>query len=345
MAHGLDGKFSQMAFVGQTPWHGLGVKVDEDCTPTEFMQACGCDWEVDMAPLQVPQGSIEIQKTVSEEIDGVMVDRQILSPLPAMTVPNRAVYRKDNGSILGVVGPRYTPLQNVHAFDWFAPFIESGECSFHTGGALFDGQKIWALAQINRESSEIVKGDSVAKFLMLSNSHDGTTAIRVGFTPIRIVCANTLAMAHGNSASKLIRIRHTAKSKTSLDNIREIINTANSEFEATAEQYRLLASRQFNQADVLKYVKQVLEIKEDATSKKGVTQAQNRIDEMMTLIEGPRQNLPGVRGTWWAAYNGVNEFFNYKAGNTNSSRLDNLWFGTTAGKNADALKLALEMAA
>ena len=341
MASGLDGQFSQMAFVGETPWHGLGVKVDGDCNPADFMRAAGCDWEVDMAPLEIPQGTISLPKTVSDA-DGN--ETQIDAPLGAIRVPNRAVYRTDNGKVLGVVGPRYQPLQNVHAFDWFKPFIDSGECQFHTGGCLWDGQKIWALAQINRETSEIVKGDNVAKFLMLSNSHDGTTAVRVGFTPIRIVCANTLAMAHNSDASKLIRIRHTSRTQNALEQVRDIINVANQEFEATAEQYRLLASRMFNQEDIRSYVKQILSIEDDATTKKGQTQAQNRIDEMLALIEGPRQNLPGVRGTWWAAYNGVNEFWNYAAANNKSNRMDNLWFGTTATKNRNALKLALQMA-
>ena len=58
---------------------------------------------------------------------------------------------------LGVVGPRYVPLQNKDAFEWFQPFVDAGECSLHTGGSLSGGQKVWALAQLNRDPSEIVK--------------------------------------------------------------------------------------------------------------------------------------------------------------------------------------------
>ena len=157
-----------MMFVGETPWHGLGNKVDDGVNVNDAIVAAGLDWEVGLKDLQT--------------IDGVPVS-------------HRATYRKSDGSILGVVGPRYTPLQNRDAFDWFQPFLDANECAIHTAGSLHYGQKVWVLAQLNRDNSEIVSGDEVCKFILLSNSHDGTTAIRVGYTPIRVVCVNTLAFA------------------------------------------------------------------------------------------------------------------------------------------------------
>jgi hypothetical protein len=87
----------------------------------------------------------------------------------------------------------------------------------------------------------VAPGDEVEKYLLLSHGHDGSLAVRVGFTPVRVVCANTLSMAHGSDASKLIRVRHSKSLHENLANIREVMNLANAEFEATAEQYRLLA--------------------------------------------------------------------------------------------------------
>ena len=306
----------QMMFVGATPWHGLGNKVEADIGIEDAIVSAGLDWEVGLKDLQT--------------IDGVPVN-------------HRATYRKSDGSILGVVGPRYTPLQNKDAFDWFQPFLDAGECGIHTAGSLHSGQKVWVLAQLNRDNSEIVRGDEVGKFILLSNSHDGTTAIRVGYTPIRVVCVNTLAFAHSHSDSKLIRIRHTRSSKNNLEQVRDIMDNINAGFEATAEQYRFLASKNFNQADINRYVKIMLGIEGtvDADIK---TRTRNIMDEILALVEGPKQSATNVRGTWWAAYNGFNEYLNYNKGRTEDNLLDSLWFGANANDNNKALNKALEFA-
>ena len=307
----------QMMFVGATPWHGLGNQVESDITVADAIVAAGLDWEVGLKDLQT--------------VDGVPVN-------------HRATYRKTDGSILGVVGPRYTPLQNRDSFDWFQPFLDAGECALHTAGSLHSGQKVWVLAQLNRDNSEIVTGDEVSKFILLSNSHDGTTAIRVGYTPIRVVCANTLAWAHSNTNSQLIRIRHTRSSKSNLENVRDIMDNINAGFEATAEQFRFLASKDFNQADILRYVKTLLGIEKvvDADIK---TRTRNILDEIIGIItDSPEQAMVGTRGTYWAAYNGYNSYLNYVKGRTEDNRLDSLWFGAGSNENIKALNLAVEFA-
>lgn len=307
----------QMMFVGATPWHGLGNKVDADIGVEDAIVSAGLDWEVGLKDLQT--------------VDGVPVN-------------HRATYRKTDGSILGVVGPRYTPLQNKDSFDWFQPFLDAGECSIHTAGSLHSGQKVWVLAQLNRDNSEIVSGDDVSKFILLSNSHDGTTAIRVGYTPIRVVCVNTLAMAHSKgSGSQLIRIRHTRSSKNNLEQVRDIMDNINAQFEATAEQFRFLASKNFNQADIRRYVKTMLGI-EGTVDGDIKTRTRNIMDEILALVEGPKQSATNVRGTWWAAYNGYNEYLNYNKGRTEDNRLDSLWFGANANDNIKALEKAMEFA-
>ena len=305
-----------MFYTGATPWHGLGEKLEEAPTISEAIEASGLDWEVGTKDL--------VTKDFQE-------------------VPAKATYRKSDNAILGVVGPRYVPLQNRDAFDWFQPFIDNGECSLHTGGSLSDGQKVWVLAQLNRDPSEIVPGDEVQKFILLSNSHDGTTSIRVGYTPIRVVCVNTLAAAHQKGVSQMLRIRHTASSKVNLDNVRDIMDNINMQFEATAEQFRFLASKNFNQHDVRKYVKVLLGC--DKTHDDDLkTRTRNTIRKVMTCIEWQKQDLPGVRGTWWAAYNGFIEYLNYEKGRSNNNRMESLWFGQAGASNMQALNLATEMA-
>ena len=121
------------------------------------------------------------------------------------------------------------------------------------------------------------------------------------------------------------------------------MDNINAQFEATADQFRFLASRDFNQADVRKYVKTLLGI--DKKAEEDIkTRTRNILDEVLATIEGPKQSMAGVRGTWWAAYNGYNEYLNYTKGRTTSNRMESLWFGQNGTENTKALNLALDMA-
>lgn len=318
MAHALEinnGRAS-MFYVAETPWHGLGQKVDENVTIEEGIDAAGLNWTVELHDMVTTSG---------------------------LVVKDKAMVRSDKNVVLGTVGPRYTPLQNRTAFDFFQPYLDAKECHLHTAGSLHEGRKVWVLAKINRDNMKIVKNDEVAKFVLLSNSHDGTTSIRVGYTPIRVVCANTMAQAHGRGTSSLIRIRHTRSSKLNLEQVRETMNLIDATFEATAEQYRFLASRNFNQRDIQAYVKRMLDVAETPDEDIS-TRTKNIIADVMERIDGPMQSIDGVRGTWWAAYNGVNERLNYEAGRNASNRMDSLWFGANATLNDRALTTALEFA-
>lgn len=312
MSHAVENMFS----VKETPWHGLGEILQEAPTISEAVELSGLNWEVGLKDLVT--------------VDGI-------------PVPNRATYRKTDGSILGVVGPRYTPLQNQEAFDWFQPFLDSNECELHTAGSLHEGKKVWVLAKLNRDNSEIVKDDEVSKFVLLSNSHDGTTAIRVGFTPIRVVCANTMAMAHSKGVSQLLRVRHTRGVSINLEKIREIVNTVNASFEASAEQFRFLASRQVNSRDLDKYVKILVGV-DNKPDNEIKTRTKNILDDIMNRFYAPNQQLPGMAGTWWGAYNAYNEYLNYEKGRNVDNRLDNLWFGTGVADNLKALETATTFA-
>jgi len=258
-------------------------------------------------------------------------------------VDHRAVRRTSDGRILGVVGPRYVPLQNEDAFAWFQPFLDAKEAALHTAGSLRQGSRVWVLAKLNRTPLEIAPGDEVEKYLLLSHGHDGSLAVRVGFTPVRVVCANTLAMAHGSDASKLIRLKHTKDIHQNLASIREVMDLANQQFEATAEQYRLLARKSINQADLRKYVERVLGVKDDEEPS---TRMKNVMEEIIALAESGRGNaLPVVSGTYWSAYNGVTEWLSYQRGRNQENRLNSLWFGDSAAMNKHALETAWAMAA
>ena len=318
MSHQVENMF----FVGATPWHGLGVQLDNPPTVADGIKQAGLDWQVGL-----------------RECFADVLGQGFMQEVPA-----RAVVRETDGSILGVVGERYRPLQNVDAFGWFQPLLNSGECSLHTAGSLCEGRRVWILAKLNREAAEIAPGDTIEKFLLLSNSHDGTLAIRVGFVPIRVVCANTLRLAHDSKESSLCRILHTQSARGTLDLLRETVNLADAAFEATAEQYRRLAATKINQTDLRRYVKTVLELDLD-DDRKIPTRSKNIVAEIIATANGGTGNSrPETRGTLWTAYNGVTEYLGTSRGRNNDSRLNSLWFGDSANVSQRALDLAIQFA-
>lgn len=298
--------------------HGLGTPLAEEDL-YDWQRASnksGLDWETELVPLLTADTQAKVE--------------------------HQAVRRKTDGRVLGVVGPRYTILQNKDAFRWFQPFLDAKEAALHTAGSLQEGSRIWVLAKLNRSPLVIAAGDEVEKFVLLSHGHDGSLAVRVGFTPIRVVCANTMALAHRTDASKLIRLKHTKDLHENLENIREIMNVANQEFEATADQYRLLARKSINQADLSRYVKKVLKVENENDLS---TRMKNTIQEIIGRCEsGMGNNLPSISGTYWAAYNGLNEWLGYHRGHNQQNRLNSLWFGDSANMNRFALETAMTMA-
>lgn len=318
MAHRVE----SMMFKGQRPWHQLGVEIPEDhqLDVESAMSAAGLNWDVGLVPLSIAK------------------DKGVPAELVGQKVPNRAVIRKTDNRVLGVVGPRFHPLQNLDAFKWFQPFLDSEEASFETAGSLCGGERVWVLARINRDPLVIQKNDEVLKYLLLSNSHDGPLAVRVGYSPVRTACANTLSMAHSNSASKLIRFRHSAALQKNLENIRETIDTVDRAFVASAEQFRLLVNRGINQADLENFVQISLKIPEDHG--KISTRSKN-------IMEGVYRRFEVESGpsNWWKAYNAVNWYLNHEQGNKPDTRLNSLWFGTSAKTNHEALTLALKLSA
>ncbi len=315
-----------MAYFGATPWHGLGNKIEQDkiYDLKAGIEASGLGWEVEAQALQTVG-------TVDAEGNPVH-----------LSVDSRAIVRKSDNRVLGVVGKAYEPLQNADMFSFFQDWLDARVCHLHTAGSLFEGEKVWVLAGINSPNMEVVKGDEVSKFILLSNSHDGKNAVRVGFTPVRVVCANTLRMAFHDEASKLIRVRHSKEVKNNVDKIKEIMNLANEQFEATLEQYCFLAGQQVKVADLEKYVKITFgydQTKDDELS----TKAKNIIKRILETIDsGVGQDK--ARGSWWWAYNGLNNYLNYSDGRTADSRMGKLWFGTNAEVNSKALELAVKMA-
>ncbi len=278
----MPANVENMFSVKQVPWHRLGTVLDQAPKDIrEAMKLAGLDWTVERIPVPVCQGC-----TIAED-DNVVMGHYFIR---VENVDGEVSRRQ-----LSIVGPNTHALQNVDAFDFFQPFLDDGTAELETAGSLDNGRRIWVMATIKDGHDVIVPGDETLRFLLLSNSHDGSMAVRVGFTPVRVVCANTLAVAHSNKASKLIRIKHAKDVKANVDALRETIDLANKEFSATVDQYRYLAHAPINQRDLQKYVRQVLEIDEEADTKlHGKTQ--NMLDAVIDSYTEQRALVAAMLG-------------------------------------------------
>ena len=331
MAHEIMENDSMFSVI-ETPWHGLGKVLDSPPTIEEGLITAGLDWTVTPRPLyaRVPVGDY----------------------LRATPVDYQAIQRDDTGEILGVVGPAYQPLQNKEAFDVFGPLVEDGSLFLETAGSLKNGRRVWVLAKINADSADIGKGDEIKPYVLLSTSHDGTMAARLGFTPIRVVCNNTLSYAESSGASKLVRVFHKGDIAGGLAALRETLDLTKATFTTTIEKYRYLASKEISVADLEKYVKITFmpEFEEELKRAQDVEEAIEMIltptqKKVIDLFENGRgSDLPKAR-TWWGAYNSINEWLNYMKGRDQDNRLNGLWFGDGYNFNRVALDNAIRMAA
>ncbi len=314
MAHLVE----SMMYVGKTPWHGLGIPIPEDkkISIREAIVTAGLDWKVELRHLFTENSQGKITAGILDQF---------------------AVCRASDDACLGIVGPDYLPLQNEDALKWFQPFLDAGEATLETAGSLKGGKHVWGLAKIRDGNMNVGKKDAVAHYILLSNAHDGSVAVRVGFTPIRVVCNNTLTMAHASKASQLLKVRHTQNLLLNLEMVREIMNVARHEFSATVEQYRHLQRRGIDARGLEKYVRVVFSLPDE----KG---GRDLIHNIIYLFENGRGHQEAGY-TYWGAYNAVTEYLNYFRGKTQDNTLSSLWFGESTNINKQALSVALKMAA
>ena len=293
----------------------FGIEVPEHARRDHSLAitSTGLDWPVECRPL-ITMGK-----------DG-----------PIALESHRAIIRATDDRVLGVCGKDYHPLQNRDQMDWFQPFLDAGEAELDTVGSLNDGKKIWAFAKLNLPDAEIIPGDSIGKFLLLSNSHDFSTSIRASLIPHRFSCGNALNSMERSSLS-LFRVRHNSKAVTTLADIRKTIQEAQKEFGSVVEKFRKLASVQLTPGCSFDYINRVFEIPEGSNS--------SIVKEIETHMEtGRGTNIPGVKGTWWGLYNSVTEYLNYDACRTEDARLNHLWYGRGTKISQRALEIAIALA-
>jgi phage/plasmid-like protein (TIGR03299 family) len=262
MSHNIyvnEGKAS-MFYVGEAPWHRLGTRLEHPATAEEAIESAGLDFTVKLKPV----------KTV--------VNRK------QMVIPNTfATVRQDTGAILGVVGSRYQPIQNKNAFAFFDPLVSSDEAIYHTAGVLGKGERIWILAKLPNYI-RVGKNDIVNKYLLLTNSHDGSSLVRAKLTPIRVVCSNTLSVALTGSEQE-VRIRHTANALNRLEEAHKLLGLTNTLYKELDAIFNRMALKKITDKQLMDYVKTLIPSNPDAAYQ---TRNENIREAILEAIYGVR---------------------------------------------------------
>ena len=289
MAHNLaqtNGK-TAMFYFGEAPWHKLGTKLENPATAAEAIEAAGLNYGVELVPLQTQAG---------------------------IPVPQRkGVIRSDTKQVLGTVGKDYVPIQNREAFQFLDSLVADNALRFHTAGALGKGEKIWMLAKLPGHIRVKNSDDITDKFLLLHNSHDGSSCLRVHFTPIRVVCQNTLAVAERNGHGQGCSLRHRGELEAQIREAQRVLGLADNFSNDLQPKVDLLASYYPTQDEIQKFFETLYPDPEDGNP----SRAENVRTELSRLFdEGIGQDIPGIRHSAWAALHAVTEYVDHRAGAT-----------------------------
>jgi len=226
-----------MFSVRQTPWHGQGLVVEDAPTSEDAIRLAGLDWKVEQKEMFLADGT---------------------------KIPDAfANVRDKDNRVLGVVGNRYSIVQNSEAFSFTDSLIGEG-CQYETAGSLRDGKQIWLLAHLP-EAIQIA-GDDVMPYLCFTNTHDGTGSVKVFTTGIRVVCNNTLNQALSN-AKRTWSVRHTGSIETKLAVATETLNLANNYMAELKKECEELALKPVDKDKVIEFIKFVVPEEDDMSQR------------------------------------------------------------------------------
>ncbi|GAA5089308.1 hypothetical protein GCM10023210_13960 [Chryseobacterium ginsengisoli] len=332
MAHNLNfndntGKYSFFS-VKEKAWHGLGQILEQHPTSEEAIKYAGLDYEVLKKPAFIKGEPLSIGDN-GEIIEG-----------EDMIIPDRfGTYRSDTKQAFATVGSDYHIVQNREAFSFFDAIVGGGDgILYENAGALGNGERIFITAKLP-DYIRVGNGDDVVeKYIFLTTSHDGSGSITAAFTPIRIVCQNTLNASLRNM-SNVVRIRHTSGAKQRLEDAHKVMGLANrmsTEMEGIFNQW---AKVKVNDVEVKKLIqlalcpnKETLKHLQNGNDDEISTVFKNTVEDAFAYaMMSDTQMMETTKGTLFGAYNAVTGYFqNVRSYKDNEAKLQSIIMGGTA---------------
>jgi phage/plasmid-like protein (TIGR03299 family) len=343
MAHNINetnGKFSFFS-VREKAWHGLGQIVEQYPTSAEAIQYAGLDYTVEKRPLFTNSLSNELTEIVTPESQS------------KIDVPNfYATVRTDNNGVLGVVGRDYEVVQNINAFEFFDAIVGGGDgILYETAGALGNGERIFITAKLPGYI-KVGKQDMIEQYLFLTTSHDGLGSITAAFTPIRIVCNNTLNAAMRNHSNS-IKIRHTASANDRLKQAHHLMGISGTMADELESVFNHWSQVRITDKQVKKLIQVAMAPNKEVVSNlelglldKLSTTYTNIVDSVYEYALGnPTQQMETTAGTVFGAYNAITGYFqNVRKFGNGEAKFKSIMDGTAKQRGQLAFDLCRDFA-
>lgn len=318
--------------VKEKAWHGLGQIVSDYPTNAEAIKHAGLDYTVEKRPL------------FTYDNDCMLYGIEGNLRTPRIEVPNfHATMRTDTEQVLGVVGKDYEVIQNIDAFSFFDAIVGGDGIQYETAGALGKGERIFITAKLP-DYIKVGSDDLIEKYLFLTTSHDGYGSITAAFTPIRIVCANTLNAAMRNHSNS-IKIRHTANAKERLEQAHKVMGISNNLSKELEGIFNQWAKVRITDLEVKRLIqlamvpnKEVLQNIQKGQTDELSTCFKNMVENVYEYALGsPTQQTETTKGSVFGAYNAVTGYFqNVRVYKDDETKLKSLLFGGTGQQRTQA---------
>jgi len=309
--------------VKEKPWHNLGLIVEDYPTSAEAIAHAGLDFEVEKRRLFTPSSPIVTQDFITAG---------------KLDIPDYcSTVRTDNDTVLGVVGKDYHIVQNRDAFSFFDSIVGGDGILYETAGALGNGAKIFITAKLP-DYIRVGKEDLIEKYLFLTTSHDGSGSITAAFTPVRIVCANTLNAAM-QSKTQTVRIRHTSNAKDRLEQAHKVMGISDTLAGSLEAIFNYWSKTRISDKEVKKLIqhamapgREVLKKLQEGRNEELSACFNNMVDNAFEYaMSHPTQQTDTTKGTVFGAYNGVTGYFqNVRKYKNDEAKLSSILMGGTA---------------
>lgn len=322
MAHLIE----QMAYVGDTPWHGLGQQLSRHQPLETWRQQAGMDWHIEESPVRFITGA-------NDHLGSIHAFPE-----------QKVLYRSDTLVPLSVVSQRYKVVQPDEVLEFYRNLTEHAGYELETAGVLKGGRKFWALARSGLGAA--LKGqDQVNAYLLLATSCDGSLATVATPTSVRVVCNNTLTIAVDGMAQG-VRVPHSTEFNP--QHVKRQLGISVSQWDDFMYRMKMLAERKVSQEEVNTYFQSVIcnaEQPLDDPSKLPNYRAFNRVQELFHGA-GRGAQLCTAKGTAWGLLNAITEHVDHeKRARSNDYRVDSAWFGQGASLKNKALESAMALVA
>ncbi|KGR98738.1 DUF932 domain-containing protein [Burkholderia pseudomallei] len=312
---------SSMAYQGQQPWHGLGNRLAPKQSIDTWTRAAGLDWEIESSEVRFVSGNGN------------------LGAIHAFP-DQRVLYRSDTKAPLAVVSSRYQIVQPAEILEFYRDLTLAGNFQLETAGSLLGGRKFWALAKTGH-TGVLKSKDEIQGYLLLATACDGTLATTAQFTAVRVVCANTLKVALGESTGA-VKVPH--RSQFDAQAVKRQLGIAVSSWDAFMVRTKALAERKVTDSAAEAFFRKVLTYPAPDRDGQVVNERAMKAVSELYAGRGKGSTLSSAAGTAWGVLQAVTEFCDHhRQARSEDHRKNSAWFGQGAVIKQKAWDEALKL--